>query len=269
MNEVVRDYYDGVADEEWGRLDHPYNRLEFASTLRLIEKNFPPAGHICDIGSGPGRYSLELLNRGYRVTLLDLSQKSLDIARRTIEEAGLQVEAVICADARDLGRFNDASFDGVLLLGPMYHVIQKEDRAHILRETRRILKQGGITIVAYINAWGIIRAGITEFPDFYSDISNLRALLHEMVQEGPQEMFTEAYFTTPPLAISEVEAAGFTLVSYAGCEGFAAGAQTALEDLATNRPQVYANILQVVPETCELAQYRDITEHLHLVVRKG
>lgn len=271
MSEVVRDYYDEVAQKEWSRFDHPHYRLELVSTLYLIEKYFPPAGHICDIGSGPGRYAIELLKRGYRVTLFDLSQKSLDIARGKIEESGLQAEAFICADARDLSHLDDASFDAVLLLGPMYHVIQKKDRTHILRETRRILKESGIAMVAYINTWGVIRAGLTEFPEHLTDMTFMQALLDEFVREGAglPGGFTEAYFTTPPVAILEVEAAGFTLVSYAGCEGFAAGMKPVVADLAANKPEVYENLLQIVPETCELEQYRDATEHLHLVVRKG
>lgn len=56
-----------------GRLDLPGFRLELLSTVRLIEKHFPPAGKIADIGSGPGRYAVELLKRGYRVTLVELS----------------------------------------------------------------------------------------------------------------------------------------------------------------------------------------------------
>ena len=51
---MVRGYYDREVEREWGRLDHPYRRLELVTTLHLIAQHFPPAGHIADIGGGPG-----------------------------------------------------------------------------------------------------------------------------------------------------------------------------------------------------------------------
>ena len=69
--------------------DRPYRRLEFESTMRLVERYFPKDGSVADIGCGPGRYSIEMLKRGYRVTLVDLSEESLEIARRKMAELGL------------------------------------------------------------------------------------------------------------------------------------------------------------------------------------
>jgi S-adenosylmethionine-dependent methyltransferase len=40
-----------------------------------------------------------------------------------------------------------------------------------------------------------------------------------------------------------------------------------LEKLALDNPAAYENIVKVAAETCELAQYRDSTDHLHIVVR--
>lgn len=265
---VVRDYYDRHAAQEWLRLQRPYRRLEMESTLHLWDRYFPPAGRVCDIGCGPGRYSIELLQRGYSVTCVDLSPACLALARGNIAAAGLRAEAFICADARQLDGLPDEAFDALLLMGPLYHVLAAEDRQAILRQAARILKPGGIAIIAYLNSWGVLRAGITEFPDSLADIGHVRSFLQEIRQEGPQGAFTEAYFTTPPIALREVEAAGWEIVSYAGVEGFAAGLGDALGELAVSRPQVYATLVQAVAETCELPQYRDATEHLHIVARR-
>jgi len=43
---------------------------------------------------------------------------------------------------------------------------------------------------------------------------------------------------------------------------------TLLEQLAAENPEAYTNVVQVAAEMCELKQYRDIGEHLHIVVRK-
>ena len=60
MTQFVRDFYNTNAAREWGRLDLPLCKIEFASTLWLIDHYFPKHRRICDIGGGPGRYSIEL-----------------------------------------------------------------------------------------------------------------------------------------------------------------------------------------------------------------
>ena len=111
MSKYVRNFYDSAAEREWDRLDAGLSRIEFASTLRLIEKYFPANGAVCDIGSGPGRYSIELAKRGYPVTLFDLSTKLLERAERAFKTEGLRAERFVQGDARDLGVFDDESFD--------------------------------------------------------------------------------------------------------------------------------------------------------------
>lgn len=99
MSEILRDFYDTNATVEWERLDLPLCRIEFASTLRLIDKYFPKQGRVCDIGSGPGRYAIELIRRGYAVTLVDLSDKEISLARQQLDQLGLAAEQLIVGDA--------------------------------------------------------------------------------------------------------------------------------------------------------------------------
>lgn len=79
--------------------------------------------------------------------------------------------------------------------------------------------------------------------------------------------FPECSWSTPEVALSEVKAAGFDVSSYAGAESFASGMGPLLERLAAENVEAYANVVEVAAETCELKQYRDSTDHLHIVVR--
>ncbi|MFO8033721.1 MAG: class I SAM-dependent methyltransferase [Candidatus Bipolaricaulota bacterium] len=267
MSEVVRRHYDGCYEREWERLGRPYRRLELVTTLHLIERYFPPEGRIADIGGGPGRYTAELLKRGYRVTLVDLAPRALEFAESKLAELGLVPEQVLCADACDLAALPDQAFDGCLCMGPLYHIVEPADRQRALCELRRVLKPGAPAIVAFLNPWGILRAGLSEFPEAFADHEHVRALLETWVQAGEQEAFTEAVFLTPPQILAELDQAGLALVSYAAAEGFATGMFDALGRMAEQAPEAYANVLRLAAETCELPQYRDCTEHLHAVVR--
>jgi len=267
MSDIVKRYYDGQVETEWGRLERPYRGFEWVSTLRLIDEYFPSAGHVADIGGGPGQYTIELLRLGYRVTLVDLSDRAIAFAREKLAELELRAEEVRCADARNLADLATSGFDAALHLGPMYHIVKAEDRKASLRELHRVLKPGAPAIVGFINPWGVLRAGLTEFRDLFADYATVSRLTDTYVQVGEQRAFTEAAFITPPQAVRELRAAGFAVVTRAGVEGFASGALGPVTEIAEKDPSAYEAIRRLVGETCEHPAYRDGTEHLHVVVR--
>ncbi len=267
MSEVVKRYYDDQVETEWARLETPYRRLELASTLRLVGEYFPKDGRVADIGGGPGRYTVELLQLGYQVTLVDLSEQAVAFAREKLEDLDLETEAIHCADARNLDLLETSSFDAALHLGPMYHIVSAGDRRDALRELHRILKPGAPAIVGFINPWGVLRAGLTEFPSFYAEYEDAATLLNTYYKRGEQAAFTESVFLTPPEAIRELRDAGFAVVTRAGVEGFASGALDPINRIAESNPSAYEVVLRLAAETCESPAYRDCTEHLHVVVR--
>jgi len=268
MSEIVREYYDREVEQEWERLGRAYARLELVSTLRLVEEFFPSEGRIADIGGGPGRYTIELLRRGYRVTLIDLSEAAVAFARGKLRELALEAETLHAADARHLPMIEDASIDAVLCLGPMYHLVDAADRRLALDEVHRILKPGAPAIVGFINPWGVLRGGLTEFPALYSDEALIHRLLDTWVQEGPQDAFTEAAFLTPPQALAELRDAGFAVECRAGVEGFAGGIRNQVMQMAEEDPAAYEVVAKLAAETAAHPAFRDATEHLHVVVRK-
>jgi len=269
MSKFVQDYYNNHATQEWERFDNAECKIEFASTLYLIEKYFPKQGRVCDVGGGPGRYTIELAKRGYHVTLFDISEEEINLARTQLKQSKVNAQQLIVGDARNLSRLVSGPFDAALLMGPMYHIIGTKDRINILGQLKNILKPNGIAIVAYLNSWGLMRTGITDFPNWYKDIEKLHSMLQDKVFEGQAlKGFTECYWSTPEIALAEIKSAEFELISYAGAEGFTGGMHELIEKLYVENPDAYANVLEVAAETCELSQYRDTTDHLHFVVRK-
>jgi S-adenosylmethionine-dependent methyltransferase len=268
MSKFVQDYYNNHATQEWERLDDAECKIEFASTLHLIDKYFPKQGKVCDIGGGPGRYTIELARRGYKVTLLDISEEEINLARMQLELSKVNAQQLIVGDARNLSQLVSGPFDAALLMGPMYHILEAKDRINILGQLKNILKPNGFAIVAYLNSWGLMRTGITDFPNWYKDIEKLRSMLKDKIFEGQTlKGFTECYWSTPEIARAEIRSAGFKLISYAGAEGFTGGMHELIEELYVENPEAYANVLKVALETCELSQYRDSTDHLNFVVR--
>ena len=267
MKNEVKEYYNENFIGEWDRLINPYSAIEFKSNMYLIDKYFPKSGKVCDIGAGPGRYSIELLKKGYNVTLFELSDNELRLAEEKIKDLGLKADALICENALNLHLLKSESYDAILLMGPMYHLLKAEDRGRVLKESYRILKKDGVAIIAYINSWGVLKAGVTEFSEEFNDIQDVYNYLGTQ-SFTPGTSFTNLYMSTPSSALEEVKAAGFKVISYAGVEGFLAGIELRINQLAKENKNIYDNFVKVAAETCELPQYRDSTEHLHIVVRK-
>lgn len=99
---------------------------------------------VLDAGGGPGRMAAPL-SRHHQVTLCDLSQDMLRIAR---ERPDGDVRRLLAADARQLP-FASGSFDLALCIDVLPHL---PDPAPALRELRRVLAPGGTLIVDSTNS---------------------------------------------------------------------------------------------------------------------
>lgn len=120
----VSEFYDSDPAREWRRLDE--FRTEFAVTMRALREFLPaPPSSVLDVGGGPGRYAIALSQQGYAVTLVDLAQGNIDFASAKAVDAGVNLPRGLVADARNLSGLADEAYDAVLLLGPLYHLLDR------------------------------------------------------------------------------------------------------------------------------------------------
>lgn len=142
--------YRHVFHEE-GRLSRSQAaRVEFLTTIRMVEKDLKPGSRILDLGAGTGAYSLYLAGKGHAVSAVELAGRNVQIMRERAAEQRVQID-IHHASALDLSQFKDERFDAVLLMGPLYHLSKEGDRALCLKEARRVLKAGGRLFAAFIN----------------------------------------------------------------------------------------------------------------------
>ncbi|HUP86074.1 MAG TPA: class I SAM-dependent methyltransferase [Acidimicrobiales bacterium] len=215
---VVRRY---ELDDEAGRLWRPgVGDLVRLRTWDIFERHLPEQGRIADIGGGPGTHAAHLVNQGYEVVLVDPVQRHIEQARAAT--GGRATCSLGDARALDLP---DASFDAVLLMGPLYHLPERHDRDLALREAHRILKPGGRLVSEVItrHAW-ILDAtgrGLIHDPDVRAGFDvNIGTGLSADPSKLRDGGFW-AYFHRVEEAGSEVEAAGFLDLEHIGVEGHA------------------------------------------------
>ncbi len=192
---------------EAGRLrgDVPSGPLEFARTQELILRFLPPGPlRIADIGGAAGIYAGWLAGLGHRVQLVD--PVPLHVEQATADHPGVRATV---GDARALDQPSD-SFDVVLLMGPLYHLVDRDGRGQALREALRILRSGGWVFAAGIARFAavmdlLVRLDRLHEPEVLRAVED--AVATGVLEDAP--MFTTAYFHLPQDLVDEVADAGF------------------------------------------------------------
>lgn len=210
-----------------------WGRLEGVRTRELLHRFLPRAPAIVlDIGGAEGAYALPLARSGYAVHLLDPWPPHVEAARASsTAQPGAPLASAAVGDAGDLP-YEDASADAVLLLGPLYHLITRADRLRALGEAMRVLRPGGVLLVAAISRFASIydgvRSGAIADPSFEAIVEgDLRDGVHRNPDvAGRPEWFTLAYFHRPEELHDEVRAAGFVAVRVLAVEGVGAFTDT-------------------------------------------
>ena len=122
---------------------------------------------ILDLACGPGRHSVVLAKKGYKVTGVDLSQFHLGKARELAAKSGVEVEWVN-ADMREFSR--PESFDMTMnLFTSLGYFEDRDDDIKVIQNLYDCLKKGGTCVIDLVGkewvAKGFTSSGTSELDD--------------------------------------------------------------------------------------------------------
>ncbi|NIM58656.1 MAG: methyltransferase domain-containing protein [Candidatus Aminicenantes bacterium] len=122
-----------------GRLDKVYDRL--ASHIKEGDK-------VLDIGCGTGALSIRAAQKGGRVKGIDINSQMLEIAQIWANKLNLTEQIELCEmGIAELDREEADSYD-VMMSGLCFSELDDDELSFTLREAKRIIKPGGLLLVA-------------------------------------------------------------------------------------------------------------------------
>jgi SAM-dependent methyltransferase len=264
---TIAEHYQSAPEEH--RLEEGPGLLESLRTRELIERHAPrPPATVLDVGGAAGAYALWLADAGYTVHLVDAVPRLVAAARERSAAATRPLASCSVGDARAL-EFPTGAADIVLLLGPLYHLTEAEDRARAVREARRVLRPGGLLFAAAISRWASALDGLNR--DLLQD-ARFADIVERDLREGQHrnpterlDYFTTAYFHRPDELGLEVASAGLSLQGVYAVEGPA----WLLPDLAARLgdPRRRLELLRVTRQLESEPSLLGVSAHLLAVAR--
>ncbi len=271
MTNPVTEYYDRNPELEWNRLFvSPYRRLEYEVVRYFMDRYLPPQGTILDAGGGPGRYAIALAKMGYRLTLVDLSEANIRFAKKKIAATGMtkQFDACLVADACEMPSLQNASFDAVLCMGPLYHLQKFDDRIRCLRECSRVMKTGSPLFITVLPRLTYLRDALRS-GTFPSLIPHGLEALDDIYARGysHRSQVPQTYYCHPDEVKMMVEKSGFDLQELASCHGCASFMDERINEIGKNA-EAWNALIRWVIATCKDPESLAMAEHLFGVGRK-
>lgn len=186
----VRAAYDTVAQPYATSLRGELSGKPLDRALLKAVVEMAQAGHIADVGCGPGHVTAYLRECGADAVGIDLSRSMIEIAQSEHPQVPFVVESMTALSAPD------ESYDAAVLLYSIIH-LSALDRDAALRETFRVLRPGGVALISFHIRSEDVAAGQTS---------------HQTSWFG-RSVDLEFHFLEPEAVMDELGRAGFDVVS--------------------------------------------------------
>ena len=146
-----------------------------------------------------------------------------------------------------------ASYNAVLLMGPLYHLIAEADRKVALREASDRLRTEGIIFSSFISRFGIMGDLVKDLPAWIEDQAEVRSLVGkgQRPDDHPRGGF-RGYFAQASEIAPLHEALGFETLVLAGIEPLISADDESYNKLQGKQRQVWLDLF------CEMSAERSI-----------
>jgi 2-polyprenyl-3-methyl-5-hydroxy-6-metoxy-1,4-benzoquinol methylase len=131
--------------KEVSRVLKYFRQRKLDTALKLA--GFKPQDKILEVGSNVGQFTTMLARKGLVMTGIDLSDKSVEIAKKNAAMLNLKID-YFTQDAEDLFLLKNETFDGVVSFSTLRYVPNLQGA---LKAIYRVTKKGGAVVLDFPN----------------------------------------------------------------------------------------------------------------------
>jgi S-adenosylmethionine-dependent methyltransferase len=265
---AIRQYYNSIVEEEDSRLEtYPF---EFEVTIRFIAKYLDPSARLLDAACGTGRYAEALLAAGFFVGASDLADANVRAARELLRGKSFtgRLQFVRESNALDASTYAGGPWDGILLMGPCYHLPERKDRVALLQQARAHLAPGGLLYVSFVSRIAAFWWGLQHRPEGIFEAEGVRTLLISGTEFNfavPGDGLPNCYFCDPDELETLFADAGLAVQHVCATEGPFGGRVARFHELDRSVREAW---LEFIVQNCEAPIFRSTSEHLLVVARR-
>lgn len=264
----TRKFYDHNARKERDRLFiNQSHQVEYYITSYYLNRYITSfkRGKILDAGGGPGRYTIYLAKKGYKLTLIDISSKELDLAKKEIlkSKVGKNVDEIAQINILNLSSFPDDTFDSTIALGGVFsHLITKKEIQQSLSEFSRVTKKNGYIFISVMSRFGEIGNRLVKNPQEVNTINKfLLDGIHRRRKTG-EKTFT--HFYTPLELRKTIEKNGLEIKNIISTESIS----YPLRQYVNNLPEkLFKEWLNIFIKLSEEQSLLGVSSHFMAIVK--
>ena len=246
----IENYYK-IFDEKNRLQNDNSGKFEYEMTISILENYLPKEATILDLGGAAGVYTFPLAKKGYKMYLADLSKKLINQAIEMKND--INEENIISCDvvnAIDLSIYKDNQFDVVILFGPLYHLLDENERNQCIKEVYRVLKNGGLVFASFIP---YLSGSIAILDRYFRhpeqvDIKNLNQVFNTgKFNNNDVKGFQEGYYLTSDEIINLFKSNSFELIHLRSIRGFGYEKEDKIYNIKNK--EMFDSVIKLISDT--------------------
>jgi len=181
-------FFHGIALDLWRAAITPEQTRADAD---FLQKHLAadPNSRVLDVPCGNGRLSIELAQRGYRLTGIDIASEFIEEARTESARHSLQIEW-FNRDMRDIAERRE--FDGAFCFGNSFGYLDDDANEQFLRTVARSLKAGARFIIDAPAAAECLLPRFAQHSSF--DVADIKLEIDRRYDHEQSRVFTDYNF---------------------------------------------------------------------------